>query len=245
MISSIYISKTQAYQKSCALITQIRNKKYYRKWWIPYHLDDYQTITRTQPNGYEKWDQEWNDSHLPSELQFFDTSRLPTHLKARSNPSREFFNIKSRKEQTEDYRRRLFGEYGFKSGINPAYLFMDEKEVSFEREKEKLLENSVVEVVNAKQEEEIKTRKENEELMLQIKKNLEKMPELLKKYYAQEAKQSVTKVEKTDKMNMLLEEARDRFGYYPHKNDPKFLKLVEEFSEQNKLGRKQKKDKSV
>ncbi|KAH8874668.1 Growth arrest and DNA damage-inducible proteins-interacting protein 1 [Schistosoma japonicum] len=240
MIPYVHISKVLSHPK-CLLTAQLRNKKYYRKWWIPFHLDDFQNMSRSKPNAYEKWDQEWIDSRLPSELQYLDTSRLPIHLKARTQPSKEFFKVTSRREKTEDYRRRLFGEYGFQSGIDPAVLFMNDSEVTYEKNKESVLENSVLEVVDAKSEQDNKAREKNEALMLKIKKNLEKMPELLKKFYDQEAKQLSVDSVKVDKMKILMEEARDRFGYYPHKQDPKFVKLLEEFDERKKLERKQKK----
>ncbi|XP_018652866.1 putative growth arrest and DNA-damage-inducible proteins-interacting protein [Schistosoma mansoni] len=241
---SAHIHKLLAHEK-CIITTQIRNKKYYRHWWIPFHLDDFQTITQSKPNAYEQWNREWTESRLPTELHYFDTSRLPSHLKARIKPSKEFFKLTNRKEKTEDYQRRLFGQYGLQSGIDPALLFMNENEITYEKTKENLLENSILEIVTAQKEQEKKARMDNETLMLQIKKNLNKMPEIIKKFHDQEAKQTSMNTVKKNKMEMLMEEARDRFGFYPDKKDPKFLKLIQEFDEQDKLERKQKKDKRV
>ncbi|CAI2731861.1 unnamed protein product [Schistosoma spindalis] len=235
-----HVNKLLIHEKYIVL-TQIRNKKYYRYWWIPFHLDDFQTITQSKPNSYERWNQEWMDSKLPIELQYFDTSHLPSHLKARLKPSNKFFKITSRKEKTEDYRRRLFGEYGLHSGINPALLFMNDNEIIYEKNKENLLEDSILQVINTKTEQEKQARLDNETLMLKIKKNLDKMPELIKKFHEQEDKQSSMKDIKEAKINKYMEEARDRFGFYPSKKDPKFIKLIQESDEQNKLQRKQKK----
>ncbi|CAH8582203.1 unnamed protein product [Heterobilharzia americana] len=124
-------------------------------------------------------------------------------------------------------------------------MFINENEIDFEKEKEKLLETSIIEIVNKKKDDEKKAREENEALMIKIKQNLKKMPELLEKHYTQVAKQSLVSEEKLDKMNLLMEEARDRFGYYPHRQDPKFVKLIEEFNEQKKLERKKNKNKRV
>ncbi|CAH8538195.1 unnamed protein product [Schistosoma turkestanicum] len=241
--SSIITKLLTTHQKCTLIITghHVRHKKYYRHWEIPFHLDDFQTITLSKPNAYERWNQEWTNSCLPNELQYFDTARLPIHLKARMQPATEFFKISSRKEKTEDYRRRLFGEYGLQTGVNPGCLFMDQNELAYEQNKENLRESPVIEVVNAKKEQEEKARQDNEALMLRIRKNLSKMPEMLEKFRNQQAKHLSVDLVKQDKMKMIMEEARDRFGYYPTKHDPKFVKLLQKYEEKNKMERKEKK----
>ncbi|CAH8576234.1 unnamed protein product [Schistosoma mattheei] len=79
--------------------------------------------------------QEWINSNLPIELKYFDISHLPSYLNRRIKPTKEFFQLIHRKEKTEDYQRRLFGEYGLQCGINPALLFMNEHEMIYEKTK--------------------------------------------------------------------------------------------------------------
>ncbi|VDP63254.1 unnamed protein product [Schistosoma mattheei] len=236
-----HVNKQLIHHQKSIVIHQIRNKKYYRDWWIPFHLNDYQTVTQSKLNSYDQSNQEWINSNLPIELKYFDISHLPSHLNRRIKPTKEFFQLIHRKEKTEDYQRRLFGEYGLQCGINPALLFMNEHEMIYEKTKENLLENSILEIVHMNKEQENKTQLNNETLMLKIKKNLNKMPELLKKFHNQEEKQLSMNNMKKDKMKMFMEEARDRFGFYPSRKDPKFIKLIYESDEQNKLERKQKK----
>ncbi|VDP30982.1 unnamed protein product [Schistosoma margrebowiei] len=192
--------------KEFIVINQIRNKKYYRHWWIPFHLNDFQTITQSKLNSYDQWNQEWLNSNLPIELKYFDISRLPSHLKTRIKPTKNFFQLIYHKERTEDYQRRLFGEYGLQCNINPALLFMNENEIIYEKTKENLLEHSILDIVHMNKEQKNQIRLNNETLMLKIKKNLNKMPELLKKFHEQEEKQLSMNNMKKDKMKMFMEE---------------------------------------
>ncbi|THD20808.1 Growth arrest and DNA damage-inducible proteins-interacting protein 1 [Fasciola hepatica] len=218
-----------------------RTKKYYPAWYIPYCLDDYQNVTRSKPNPYEMWDREWKAAGLKTrELQPFDISLLPQHLKLRLKPTREFFQPKYRAELSLDYKRRLFGVYGLASGVDPATLFVEPRTDSFDQAVEQATTRPIPEVLEERRRAEREASEAEEKLMKNIKTSLAKMPELLTKYEAQQQKQAEQTEIRELKKKAILEEARDRFGYYVGPQDPKFKKLREEVEEREKLMRKEK-----
>lgn len=222
-----------------------RSNKYYREWAKAFQMEDFQNVSRSRPTGYAQWDLEWDRSNIPNELQPFDISRLPTHLKSRLNPSKDFFIVANRCEATKDYRRRLFGEYGLASGVNVSSLFLNNDEIEAARERQAFREKSIREVTKSKQHEAEVELKKIEDLMEKLKENLLKMPEIIQKHYAYDGKQRSSSANVKQKNEVIMQEARDRYGFYLHPHDPKFKKLKEEFEEREKLERKQKKNKST
>ncbi|OON23639.1 hypothetical protein X801_00454 [Opisthorchis viverrini] len=218
-----------------------RFKKYYPSWKTPFILDDFQTFTQSSPSSYEEWNREWKRSDLPRALQSFDISRLPSHLKKRLRPTKDFFVESSPVESTLDYKRRLFGEYGFISGVDPSILFVDPEVASFESSLGQATERPIEEVLEeAKQAKAAFDELVNERIK-NVKSNMKKMPELIEKHEFQKSKQhSISEVEE-QKRRAILEEARDRFGYYLDPRDPKFIKLKQEIEEREKLAKKQQK----
>ncbi|KER27155.1 hypothetical protein T265_05766 [Opisthorchis viverrini] len=203
--------------------------------------DDFQTFTQSSPSSYEEWNREWKRSDLPRALQSFDISRLPSHLKKRLRPTKDFFVESSPVESTLDYKRRLFGEYGFISGVDPSILFVDPEVASFESSLGQATERPIEEVLEeAKQAKAAFDELVNERIK-NVKSNMKKMPELIEKHEFQKSKQhSISEVEE-QKRRAILEEARDRFGYYLDPRDPKFIKLKQEIEEREKLAKKQQK----
>ncbi|CAL8106635.1 unnamed protein product [Calicophoron daubneyi] len=229
--------------RTALLIVSRRFKKYYRSWRVPYSLDDAQTLSRSEPNPYERWNEEWKESNIPKELQPFDITFLPGYLKARSRPSTSFFAVRSLSETTLDYRRKLFGRYGLASGVDPSSLLFDSRSVEFEKLIESQNEKPVDEVLNQRKTEKAAERQKTEELMRTIQKNMQKMPEYIEKHLTQKLKQSRQNELQAAKQKRIMEEARDRFGYYLSPHDPKFKKLREEIEEREKLERKRSKGK--
>ncbi|KAF7255228.1 hypothetical protein EG68_07105 [Paragonimus skrjabini miyazakii] len=75
--------------------------------------------------------------------------------------------------------------------------------------------------------------------MKTIKKNLQTMPELIDKFQTRQSKQYAVSETEVQRKKAIMEEARDRFGYYVDPRDPKFQKLREEIEEREKTARKQ------
>ncbi|KAG5448181.1 hypothetical protein CSKR_105689 [Clonorchis sinensis] len=202
-------------------ILPCRFKKYYPSWKTPFILDDFQTFTQSSPSSYEEWNREWKKSNLPKALQSFDISRLPSHLKKRLRPTKDFFIESSPVESTLDYKRRLFAK--FESALEKA----TERPIEEVLEEAKRAKVAFDELVN--------------ERIKNIKSNMKKMPELIEKHELQKSKQhSISELEE-QKRKAVLEEARDRFGYYLDPRDPKFIKLKQEIEEREKLAKKQQK----
>ncbi|VDP76694.1 unnamed protein product [Echinostoma caproni] len=223
-----------------------RAKKYYPSWHVPYILDDYQNVTRSKPNPYETWDREWKKAGISArELQPFDISHLPGHLRSRLHPNVEFFQPKYRSEMSLDYKRRLFGAYGLASGVDPATLFVEPRTVAFDQAVEQATTRPIDEVLDERRRDEQARSEATEKLMKTIKTNLAKMPELLTKFEAQRQKQLEQEAAKELKKKAIMEEARDRFGYYVSPQDPKFKKLRDELEEREKLKRKEKRKKEA
>ncbi|KAA0185662.1 Growth arrest and DNA damage-inducible proteins-interacting protein 1 [Fasciolopsis buskii] len=243
MLRSIKIGPISA--QSSPYICPTRAKKYYPGWRVPYSLDDFQNVTRSKPNPYEAWDNEWKAAGLRSrELQPFDISLLPQNLKWRLKPTKEFFQPKFRSELTLDYRRRLFGVYGLASGVDPATLFLEPRTDKFDQAVEEATTRPISEVLEERQRREKEAAEAEEKLMKNIKASLAKMPELLTKFEAQKQKQAELAEAKELKKKEILEEARDRFGYYVSPQDPKFKKLREEIEARQKQMRKEKRKKN-
>lgn len=142
-----------------------RWKKYYKSWKIPYSLEDAQTMERSENNPFEAWNIEWKTSTLPKFLQAFDIDRLPANLKSRSRqPTKEFLNPQSCQEQSLAFRRRLFGRYGYASGVNPGSLFIDDKSFAWSKKDAKLSEPNVLETLRIESEKQLADAKRIDDL---------------------------------------------------------------------------------
>ncbi|VDL98995.1 unnamed protein product [Schistocephalus solidus] len=215
----------------------VRTKKYFRSWRRPYSLNDYFNLSQAKPDVYQQWEAEWEAAaHLPRVLKAFDINRLPHSLVSRAKS--HCLPVEGGREQLPGYQRRLFGIYGLASGVDPGQLLDSCEFIAREREIKEHLEPDIdtfkAQAAKRRQEEAQKT----EERMQRISANLERLPAMLEKYEAAQAKKAAAVEALQAKKKELLEQARDRFGYYVDTRDPKFIRLVEEKEAQAKLERK-------
>nr|VZI31280.1 unnamed protein product [Spirometra erinaceieuropaei] len=220
----------------------VRTKKYFRNWRRPYSLNDYFNLSQTKPDVYQQWEAEWKAApHLPRVLKAFDINRLPHSLVSRAKS--QCLPVGTGRERLPGYQRRLFGIYGLASGVDPGQLLDSYECIAREREIKEHLEPDIAtfkaEVARRRQEEARKT----EERIRRISANLERLPAMLEKYEATQAKKAAATQALQAKKRELLEQARDRFGYYVDTRDPKFLRMVEEKEAQAKLEKKAAKKK--
>ncbi|VDM32619.1 unnamed protein product [Hydatigera taeniaeformis] len=226
-----------------------RSKKYYPGWRDPFSLTDYDNLSKGYPSVTDQWESEWSSTKVvPHELKAFDINRLPHHLVARNR--RVPLPVKYDHERRLAYQRRLFGVCGLSSGVNPCTLFDSCEFLAKENELRKRLEPDIEEFKRMEAEEKAMKAKVEEEKIRKITENLERLPEIMEKYRANQEKKAQEIRSQEGKRRQLLEEAcffsivaRDRFGYYVDRRDPKFLKMVEEKQEEAKLAKKASKKK--
>ncbi|KAL5106650.1 Growth arrest and DNA damage-inducible proteins-interacting protein 1 [Taenia crassiceps] len=231
-----------SYQKLLFRFVPSRSKKYYPGWRDPFSLTDYDNLSKGYPSVTDQWDTEWSSTKIvPYELKAFDINRLPHHLVARDR--RVTLPIKYDHERRLAYQRRLFGIYGLSSGVDPCKLFDSSEYLVKENEIKKRLEPDIEEFKRREAEENVVKMKAEEERIRKVTENLERLPEIMEKYRANQEKKAQAAQAQEEKRRKLMEEARDRFGYYIDHRDPKFLKLVEEKHEEAKLARKASKKK--
>ncbi|VDO05833.1 unnamed protein product [Rodentolepis nana] len=222
--------------------SQIRGKKFHPVWWDPHSLNDYDNLSKGHPSVQEQWDSEWASTEIvPRELKAFDINRLPNNLIARNK--RIPVPVLHDNEKTLFYQRRLFGIYGLKSGVNPCEMFDSYEELEREEKLKKLIEPDVEEFKRTRAQEIEEEAKADSERIRKVKENLERLPEMMKKYQASQAKKFEAAKAMDEKRRQLLEDARDKFGYYVDHRDQKFLKMVEEKQEEEKLAKKATKKK--
>ncbi|KAM7534356.1 hypothetical protein Aperf_G00000114678 [Anoplocephala perfoliata] len=221
---------------------QRRGKKYHPVWWDPFSLNDYDNLSKGHPSVQEQWDAEWSSSEIvPRELKAFDINRLPQNLTARNK--RIPLPVKYDRERTLAYQRRMFGIYGLASGVNPCELFDSYEELQREEEIKKRLEPDIEEFKRARAERKAEEARADAEKIRKVKENLDRLPDILERFRASQAKKLEAAKALDEKKRQLLEDARDRFGYYVDYRDPKFLKMVEEKEENEKLAKKSSKKK--
>ncbi|KAM3176108.1 hypothetical protein ACTXT7_007161 [Hymenolepis weldensis] len=221
---------------------QTRGKKFHPVWWDPFSLNDYDNLSKGHPSVQEQWDAEWASTEIvPHELKALDINRLPHNLDARHK--RIPVPIKYDYEKTLPYQRRMFGIYGLKSGVNPCEIFDSYEKLEREMELKRLLEPDIEEFKRTRAQEKAEEAEANAERIRKVKENLKRLPEVMEKYYASQAKKVESAKAMNEKKRQLLEDARDKFGYYVDHRDPKFLKMVEEKQEEEKLAKKATKKK--
>ncbi|VDD75141.1 unnamed protein product [Mesocestoides corti] len=224
------------------LRTTNRGKKYYPGWRNPFNLTDHDNLSKAAPSITEQWEADWASSKVvPPVLKAFDISRLPHHLVSRNK--REPPPVKYDHERHHAYQRRLFGLYGLSSGVNPCELFDSKEDLEREKEIKKLLEPEIEEFKRNQAEAIAMKAREEEQRVQKITANLQRLPEMLAKYRATQEKKALEAQTLEAKKRQLLEDARDRFGYYVDRHDPKFIRLVQEKEEAEKLSKKASKKK--
>ncbi|KAJ7992667.1 hypothetical protein DPEC_G00281050 [Dallia pectoralis] len=141
-------------------------------------------------------------------------------------------------QKTAKYDRKLFGRYGFSSGIEPDNLWPSHDQLD-EMIAEELEWNPPLEVmlrnVETKEMEANAKRLAREKLIAD---NMAKMPKMVADWRKErrEAKQKMK--EEKARRERLLAEARERFGYALDPRSPKFLEMVSEIDKEEKKKKK-------
>ncbi|KAL3315317.1 hypothetical protein Ciccas_006049 [Cichlidogyrus casuarinus] len=202
-------------------------------------MQDWWNSTQRKPDTTEMWSAQWKkaiESGIPSELQALDVERLPDHLKFRS--SGRLYPIKSRKETSKDYKRRLFGMYGSASGVDPLEIMNDPEIQSLDSDLKAVTEGDLDTFRRNNKQEKEDRRQALQERIETLKKNLERLPQDMEKYEAKQKKEREMQAQQLNHQKELLEKARDRFGYNVNPRDSKFLQFKEELAEEQKLAKK-------
>ncbi|RUS85151.1 hypothetical protein EGW08_007055 [Elysia chlorotica] len=140
------------------------------------------------------------------------------------------------------HRQRRFASYGSASGEDPRIMWPSRTAIKAMEEEEReenigtLLErvNQVWAEKNAAEEEKIERQK-------RVERNMAQMPKWIAEYRQRQALGQMEAKERALKKEVLLEEARDYFGYKIQANDPKFQQMVEEKEEKEKAEAKKRK----
>ncbi|XP_077414570.1 large ribosomal subunit protein mL64 isoform X1 [Vanacampus margaritifer] len=141
-------------------------------------------------------------------------------------------------QKTSKYDMKLYGRYGLASGIDPASLWPSHAEldkiIAEENEWHPPLD-VMLKNIAAKQKEEADKRMAKEKLIAE---NMAKMPKMIADWRREkrEAKQKLK--EEKARREMLLAEARERFGFAVDPRSSKFLEMVAEIEKEEKKKRK-------
>jgi len=173
-----------------------------------------------------------------------DVSRLPSkyrdrmlHVLKPPEPPSSYDSLFERPEE----RRRQYGKYGRRSGLDPGIMWPSQEELKemgeFEAEWEPSLQARWKKIKDAREQEE-KERREKTEL---VEKAMAKMPKLIDDYRARIAKADEVDRKQEEKRKALREEARDFFGYDLDHRDPRFEQMQLSKEEEEKKQQKKKK----
>lgn len=125
------------------------------------------------------------------------------------------------------YQRKLFGNYGFASGISPAKLWPSKQEMAMYAEKERVAyPDSVVEMIRMAKE---KKREEEEAILKSQETMVRNMAQL--EGWKKEVRQRIEKKEKEalaakEKRERLIEEVRSILGYRIDPKDERFKEAL-------------------
>ncbi|XP_064172560.1 large ribosomal subunit protein mL64 [Anguilla rostrata] len=141
-------------------------------------------------------------------------------------------------QKTTKYDRKLFGRYGSASGVDMAKLWPgpDELEALIAEEKEwhppleQILSN-----VTAKENEKAKKRLAREKL---IATNMANMPKMVADWRRESREEKLKKKEEKARRDLLLAEARARYGYALDPRSAKFQEMLKEIEKEEAKKRK-------
>ncbi|XP_023251711.1 growth arrest and DNA damage-inducible proteins-interacting protein 1-like [Seriola lalandi dorsalis] len=141
-------------------------------------------------------------------------------------------------QKTARYDKKLFGRYGTASGIDPASLWPSheqlDKIIAEENEWHPPLE-VMLKNIKIKEKEETRKRLAKEKL---IAANMAKMPKMIADWRREKRESKLKQKEEKARRDMLLSQARERFGYAVDPRSPKFLEMVAEIEKEEKKRRK-------
>ncbi|CAK6960258.1 growth arrest and DNA damage-inducible proteins-interacting protein 1 [Scomber scombrus] len=141
-------------------------------------------------------------------------------------------------QRTARYDGKLFGRYGSASGIEPASLWPSHEQldrvVAEENEWHPPIE-VMLKNIKAKQREETEKCLAKEKL---IAANMAKMPKMIADWRREKRESKLKLKEERSRREMLLAEAKARFGFAVDPRSPKFLQMVAEIEKEEKKKRK-------
>jgi len=171
----------------------------------------------------------------------YDISRLRPQLKSSMEHYRDGTRRNNRRNMPRNMLKRHLAWYGEESGVDPKICWPTSKELQEIQEYEAEFEPSLQELFarrDAKHKEDQELRMEREEHVSQ---QMEKMPEIIAAYKNTIAKRRDEEKRVDDKRKVLLEEARDYFGFTIDVRDPRFIQMKEDRDEAEISRRKEKK----
>ncbi|CAG5116528.1 unnamed protein product [Candidula unifasciata] len=125
-------------------------------------------------------------------------------------------------------RKMLYAQLGAASGEDPRILWPSRAKL-LDMEQEEIEEGSPLAERFARiQAEKVEAEKAKLERRNIIAKNMQQMPKLIAEYKKKQANIEAAAKERAAKKEILLQEARDVFGYKVQAHDPKFLQMTEE-----------------
>uniref|UniRef100_A0A6Q2ZQ86 Large ribosomal subunit protein mL64 n=1 Tax=Esox lucius TaxID=8010 RepID=A0A6Q2ZQ86_ESOLU len=170
---------------------------------------------------------------LLQQIAHYNPKPLKLNLKNPYIPDKDSENTPEW-QKTAKYDRKLFGRYGFSSGVNPAELWPShaqlEEMIAEEREWNPPLE-VLLKNVEAKEMEANAKRLGREKL---IAGNMAKMPKMVADWRREKREAKLKLKEEKARRDRLLAEARERFGYALDPRSPKFLEMVSDIEKEEK-----------
>lgn len=178
------------------------------------------------------------------EMAARDVSRLPKKYRDRM---KHIMNPPEKPDwyadmfQTIEYKRKLYGKFGRKSGLDPGILWPSKEEVKEQMEFEKEWEPSLEDMLKSLEDERQSALEAREKKRQTVEKQMARMPQFIKEYHAKLEKAAEQERQHEAKKRALLEEARDYFGYSIDPRDARFEEMKLQKEEEEKKQRKKEK----
>ncbi|KAK6180256.1 hypothetical protein SNE40_012443 [Patella caerulea] len=175
-----------------------------------------------------------------------NVSRLPDRLRRRLPHVNKMPDSNHPKFDQLWFKRKMYAKFGQESGVDARIMWPTRSEIRERIEEDTILEPSLQERLQKAEEEKIQIEKYLNQRQEKIKANMAKMPKWIEEYKARESKKLETQKKQQDKKQILLEQAREYFGYAIDPRDQKFIRMLEEKEEEEKkLLKKKKKEKRL
>ncbi|XP_003216861.1 large ribosomal subunit protein mL64 [Anolis carolinensis] len=150
---------------------------------------------------------------------------------------------------TGAYEAKLFGRYGAASGVDPARLWPSPAQLKEMEEDERVWcppLRDMQERLDAKEREANAKARQREEL---IASKMAKMPQMIAEWKQQKALKKAKELEEKERRQLLLAEARERFGYNLDHRSPQFQEMMQEMEKtrrkEQKLMKKKRREETL
>ncbi|WAR22928.1 G45IP-like protein [Mya arenaria] len=151
-----------------------------------------------------------------------DVSGLNKFEKARMNGVMPSINSNRKYLKSRSFYRKMYAAYGSTSGVKPGIMWPSKGELQDLQEIERDWTPSFQDMVKKLQQEKTSHMEEERLRIEDVQKNMEKMPDLIAEYKKKQLKAAEVETSKSEKIEKIQEEFRQKFGFSVDPDSPKF-----------------------